>query len=188
VGDAILQGGEFELNYLPVEGLLLRAGLGLTFGSYNELFLLNADATEAASEAARDPTDPTDDTLVLVYDDATKNELPYTPKVNFSVGAMYNWPVTEYFDITPSVDFAWRSKVYFDVRNTPELSQGSYGLLNARLNLRHHNWKVDLAFWAKNLTNVHYRTGGFSLQNYVSRYYGIPRTFGLTLTKRFYAD
>ena len=188
VGDATLQGAELELNYLPVEGLLLRAGLGLTFASYDELLLLNAEATEEASEAARQDPDLPDDAIVLVYDDATNNALPYTPKVNFSVGAMYNWPVTEYLDITPSVDFSWRSKIYFDVRNTPELSQGDYGLLNARLNFRHHDWKVDLAFWAKNLTDEIYRTGGFSLQNYVSRYYGLPRTFGLTLTKRFYAD
>jgi iron complex outermembrane receptor protein len=188
VGDATLQGGELELNYLPVEGLLLRAGLGLTFASYDELLLLNAEATEEASEAARQDPDLPDDTIVLVYDDATNNALPYTPKVNFSVGAMYNWPVTESFDITPSVDFSWRSKIYFDVRNTPELSQGDYGLLNARLNFRHHDSKVDLVFWAKNLTDETYRTGGFSLQNYVSRYYGLPRTFGLTFTKRFYGD
>jgi iron complex outermembrane receptor protein len=180
VGDATIQGGEFEFSYLPVDGLLLRAGVGLTFAEYDELFLLDRDATDDASLP--------DGTIVEVYDDATSNAFPYTPKVNFSVGAMYSWAATEQFEITPSVDFAWRSKVYFDVANTPELSQDGYGLLNARLSIRHRGWNTELALWGKNLTDELYRTGGFSLQNYASRYYGISRTFGVTLTQRFSSD
>ena len=81
--------------------------------------------------------------------------------------------------------YAWQSKVYFDIRNTEELSQPSYGLLNLRLTAVVPETETSVSLWTRNVLNEEFLSAGFSLGAYVTRYYGMPRTFGVTITQSF---
>jgi iron complex outermembrane receptor protein len=181
-GNAWIQGAELELTYQPIEGLMLMGNLGLTFTHYYDFELLNVEKTKAESvnfnpDGSR--------IIVEVYDDLSDNAWANTPKINFGVLASYTWVVDDNFEITPAVDYAFQSKVYFDVVNTEELSQGTFGLLNARLGFEILRSNTSLSLWAKNVLDERYLIGGFSLGSYVSRYWAAPRTFGFTITQSF---
>jgi iron complex outermembrane receptor protein len=181
-GNAWIQGAELELTYQPIEGLMLMGNLGLTFTHYYDFELLNVEKSKDASvnfnpDGSR--------IIVEVYDDLSGNAWANTPKINFGVLASYTWVVDDNFEITPAVDYAFQSKVYFDVVNTEELSQGTFGLLNARLGFEILRSNTSLLLWAKNLLDERYLIGGFSLGSYVSRYWAAPRTFGFTITQSF---
>ena len=117
--------------------------------------------------------------------DYTDNNFPNTPRFNFNVGARYTWRISEDYHLSPWINYSWRSKVYFDVANTEELSQGSTGLLDASLTLEILSTRTTIAAWVKNATDELYLTGGYNLGSYVSRFYAIPRTFGGTITQHF---
>jgi iron complex outermembrane receptor protein len=184
-GNAWIQGAELEVTYQPVEGLMLMGNLGLTFTHYYDFELLNVEKTKDASvnfnpDGSR--------IIVEVYDDLSDNAWANTPKINFGLLASYTWVVDDGFEITPAVDYAYQSKVYFDVTNTKELSQDAFGLLGARLTFEILRSNTTLMLWAKNLLDERYLIGGFSLGSYVSRYWAAPRTFGFTITQSFESD
>jgi iron complex outermembrane receptor protein len=183
-GNAWLMGGELEVTGRPVEGLLLIGSLGLTFPHYEHFELLNEDATKAASTG---PGGNLGD-IVPIYDDLSDNDFTNSPKVNFGLMAIYTWAISDDVELAPSADYYFQSKVYFDVRNTPELSQDAYGLLNSRLTLDLLPSDTSISLWVKNLLDERYLTGGFNLGSYVSRYWGPPRTFGITITQRLESD
>jgi iron complex outermembrane receptor protein len=189
-GEATIQGAEVEIVGMPVDDLMLTGNLGLTFPQYRDFEVLDAEATREASDIASCgsvgcSTGGNPITIVPVYVDFTDNAFPNTPQVNFQLGARYTWRITDGIEITPGVDYSWQQKVYFDIANTEELSQGDMGLLNASLAIKLVRTDTRLAFWIKNATDEVYRTGGFSLGSWVSRYYGMPRTLGFTFTQRF---
>jgi iron complex outermembrane receptor protein len=189
-GQATLQGAELEIVSMPIEGLLFNAGLGLTFPQYQDFMVLDVEATREASEIASCGSPGCDNgdnplTIVPKQADYTDNAFPNTPKVNFQLGLRYTWEFREGMELVPAVDYSWQQKVYFDIANTEELSQDDFGLLNASLAVQLVQTDTRIVFWIKNATDELHSTGGFSLGSWVSRYYGLPRTFGFTFTQRF---
>lgn len=186
-GDSIIQGAEIEISAAPIEGLLLRGGLGLQFNQYDNFEVLDEDATKAATEAARVglPDDEAREIFIRVYEDISDNKFPYMPEYNFNLMASYTREVIEGFDLTLAGDYSWQSRIYFDPLNTPELSQGPVGLFNLRATGYVGSTDTEIALWVKNVIDERYLTSGYSVGAYVSRYYGRPRTFGFTLTQRF---
>jgi hypothetical protein len=59
------------------------------------------------------------------------------------------------------------------------------GLLNGAITLKILPTNTAPTFWAKSITDEIYRTGGYSLGSYTSRFHGLPRSFGGTITERF---
>jgi len=180
-GNAWLQGVELETSYMPVDDLILVGNLGLTFPNYQNFQLLNEELTREAS--SRDPVTG-EMNIVPIYDDLSDNDFVNTPEINFSLLASYTWAISGDFELTPSADYGYQSKVYFDVRNTEELSEGGYGLLNFRLALDILRTDTTVMLWMKNSLDERYLTGGMGFGSYVSRYYGPPRTYGITITQR----
>jgi iron complex outermembrane receptor protein len=185
-GDATIQGGELELAFMPIDDLLLTGNFGLTFPQYEDFQLLDpAETIWATREKYKDDPDPKYVEPVEVYVDYTDNNFPNTPRFNFNVGARYTWQITEDYHLSPWINYSWRSKVYFDVANTEELSENKMGLLDASLTLEIFSTRTTIAAWVKNATDERYLSGGYNLGSYVSRFYAIPRTFGGTITQRF---
>ena len=184
-GDATIQGAEIEISAQPIENLLLVAGLGLQFNSYDDFKVLDEDATAALHpnggyscvEAYSDPG--------CVYTDISDKQFPFMPEYTLSLLARYTWNVYRDWDLILAGDYAWQSKVYFDIRNTEDLSQPSYGLLNLRLTAVVPETETSVSLWTRNVTDEEFLSAGFSLGAYVTRYYGMPRTFGVTITQSF---
>lgn len=115
--------------------------------------------------------------------------LPRAPEWKFNVGAQAQWPVRDKGEVALRVDYGWQSRIFYTVFNLDAASQGSYGLLNARLQYTpdHGNWTIALS--GKNLGDEAYfanqiLTGSFYGAEFVGSL-GAPRTYGVELSMRF---
>src|SRR5690606_17405928 len=135
------RGIEAEVTAVPFDGLTLSGTLGLMDPEYIEFI---------------DPLDGVTDLSGL--------EFTNTPKTTFSLAGTYTAPLAEMVDGTVRVDYAYRSKMYFDTFNNPLLSQEPYGLLNGRVQFDFHEdvlgAAVSVAFFGSNLTDEHYNNWG----------------------------
>ena len=161
-------GGEGELTIVPTAGLTLTSGLGLAFTKYTQL-----------------PTDAFWRASNLV---TTNDQFPYTPEVSFTQSIEYSAPVTETLIATGRVDYAYKSEIYYDLPNTPQIRQPAYSLVNLRLTLEHEPSQVSVSAFATNLTDTHYFTAGLPYYNslgFNAVDMAPPREFGVSLRWRF---
>jgi iron complex outermembrane receptor protein len=159
-----IQGVEGEITALPVRGLEIAANFGYIhdWASYVDPILISAG--------------------VLNYGD----KLPKTPDWNGSFSVQYAMPINGLGTLAPRVDYSYRGKTFQDVQNSPQIAQGAYGLLNARVSLTRNNWEIAVA--GKNLTNQIYLTSGYDYYSSIGGawgLYGPPRTFTVSLKYHF---
>ena len=92
-----------------------------------------------------------------------------------------------------TVDYSFRSSVdYVPDNHTADsafsTTQGSYGLLNARVSQEISDWHTTVSVWGKNITDKHYFVGGNDFSTSLGYAYtipGLPATFGIDIRKRF---
>ena len=92
-----------------------------------------------------------------------------------------------------TVDSSFRSSVdYVPDNHTADsafsTTQGSYGLLNARVSQEISDWHTTVSVWGKNITDKHYFVGGNDFSTSLGYAYtipGLPATFGVDIRKRF---
>ena len=169
---ARVTGGEIELDVVPVNGLTLNAGLGLTDARYVRL--------------------PTDSKFVAANLINRDTQFINTPKTTVTLGAEYEAPVTDALTMTGRLDCAYKSAIQYWITNSPFVRQAGYGLLNARLTFEHVPTRLSLSFFGTNLTNKHYIVGGYddaSVPNpglgFAIADIGRPREYGASLRWRF---
>lgn len=160
------RGVEVELTARPIEPFTITAAYGYTDAKYTEL----AGPFSPASTVEAD----------------LRKELPQTPEHTFNTSATYRTAIPSLpgeFSLT--VDYAYRSKMYYDVFNTPDIAEDGYGLINARIGWTSDDDNLEVAVWGRNLADERYRTDGVAVAGvFSSAYYGDPLTFGVELTKR----
>ena len=164
VGTATVKGLDIQVTWLPVRGLTLNAGLGLL-------------DTELGSFSTAGPAG-----AIVV---PKGNKLPNAPDTSFNGQARYEWPVGGDWTAAVQAGAHYSSKVFKEALNTPYLSAGSYWLVDARVSLASPaGW--ELAVWGKNLGDEHYVTqatdDGLGMGY---RVFNAPRTYGVSVTKRF---
>ena len=161
-GKARIEGGELELHARPVERLDLMAGVGYINARFTRL---NPGVTATLD-----------------------TKFPKTPRWNANFSAQYTAPLGRLGMLTLRGDYAYTSRYYNDVANTPGLVQDGFGLVNGRIALEgpSHDWEV--ALFGKNLTDERYVTGGVGGLSAIGLdevQYGRPREWGAALTYRF---
>jgi outer membrane receptor protein involved in Fe transport len=117
------------------------------------------------------------------------NTFRLTPEHSFSLGAQYVRPLgdseVELF-VTPT--FSWKSRVYFEETNLPEISQGAYGTANLRVGFRSADGDWSVTGYVQNLFDREYlidagNTGGsFGVPTYIA---GTPRFYGVEVAVKF---
>jgi iron complex outermembrane receptor protein len=110
------------------------------------------------------------------------------PKWMWSLGAKYLRP-TGIGDLSIQLDYDWKSAVNLagHAVYANQVTQGAYGLLNARINLHFDARNLDVALFGKNMTNVRYSDQAFTLEQggFNELYWGAPATFGLEISMKF---
>lgn len=164
VGKATVKGLDAQATWRPAQGLTLNAGLGLL-------------STELGAFQTAGPTGP-----IVVR---KGNKLPNAPDTTFNGGARYDWPVMAGWTASVSGQAHYSSKVFKEALNTAYLSADSYWLVDARAALSSASgWEI--AVWGKNLGDEQYVTNatddGLGMGY---RIFNAPRTWGVTVTKRF---
>ncbi len=115
------------------------------------------------------------------------------PDWTFGAGAQYS-STLPFGDVLMRVDYTWRGEVDYE-GSTPTNDavpgigvRDSFGLLNAKLSIDVQAWNATLALWGRNLTDEEYVNEVIVIWDGlgpVNEIVGTPRTYGVSLTKRF---
>lgn len=86
------------------------------------------------------------------------NRFRLTPKNSFAVGFDLNVPTSKNASIYFRPTYSWKSKVFFEESNEPELTQGAFGLLNFTTGYRMQPGKVyyEIGAFGKNVLDEKY--------------------------------
>jgi len=91
----------------------------------------------------------------------TDSDLPYTPKWNWNLGAIYSIPLTETSlggELLARIDWRFVDKQVFRIENNPDAFEDSYHVLNASLKYTPPDNKWELVAGVRNLTDAEYAT------------------------------
>ncbi|WP_374572281.1 TonB-dependent receptor [Phenylobacterium sp.] len=113
------------------------------------------------------------------------NELPNAPEFSANWSVRYERPLTEALTGSVQVDGRYSDATYKDALNDPLIAAPSYSVWNARVAVQGGAWTA--AVWGQNIFDELYVTSGVNLSGlgYGYRLYGAPRTWGVSLTRRF---
>ncbi|MFP4505614.1 MAG: TonB-dependent receptor [Cyclobacteriaceae bacterium] len=116
------------------------------------------------------------------------NTFRLTPEHSGSMGLNLELPLAAWGSFFLRPTYNYKSRVFFEEENQPDISQDGYGLLNLRTGLRFLDNKYEAAFYANNLLNEEYlidagNTGNaFGIPTFIA---GPPRLLGVQLSGRF---
>ena len=181
-------GAEFEVTWLPWEGMTVDANLAFLESQYDEF-------DDGAN--VPDPANPGQTMFVTV--DRTDEALPQAPEMTWSLGATQMLE-TGLGELSLHADYSWVDKTWFQDNTVNPLADAgtqalqteekrwnaipSYGLLNARAMLRTNDDSWEFTIWGRNLADEEYYTGVANFFNGVGTanwYYGSPRTYGASV-------
>ncbi len=161
---AEIRGFELELESAPTSSLRLNLGIGYLDAEYTKI----------------DPGAITDN---LSLD----SKLVNAPKWSVNAGVAYTVNLPGLGTLTPRIDWTHNSRTYTDARNTPELVQDPYGLLNLSLTFETESQKWLVQLFGTNVTDERYVTGGVGgpdFQGIITGAFGRPAEWGLTVKRR----
>lgn len=116
------------------------------------------------------------------------NSFRLTPEHSFAVGFAGNIKLTDNLNAFLVPTYTFKSHVWFEDANTPNLYQGAYGLINGRVGLEFTNLNLTFALTGRNLLNEQYvisagNTGAmFGVPTFIP---GAPRMLGFRATMVF---
>lgn len=142
-GQALVKGLEAELQARPVPQLLLNAS-----ADYMHFRYISLGTAEYSAE----------NTGGLFLSDVA----PFSPEVKANVGAQYSADFGKYGTLTPRLDYAYQSRVYFDPQNLLASSQGGYALVNGHLNWTGYDGKWSATLDVNNMLNKLYYLSMFN--------------------------
>jgi iron complex outermembrane receptor protein len=114
--------------------------------------------------------------------------IPLTPKWNYQLGAVHRAELG-FGKFETSVNYSWRSSQIGAITGDPLTRRPAYGLLDGRLALTDISLgggnSLELALWARNLTDKTYVASNINLVLETITQFGEPRTFGAEARIRF---
>ena len=120
-------------------------------------------------------------------DDYSGNTMPQSPEFSLTSRAAYTFDLDSGFQITPSVDVSYRSKVYFDSTMRERLSDPELWLVGAELAILSPGGHVEGGLWGRNLTDEAYLTSANPIDSLGVDLltYSRPRSVGVFLRYRY---
>ncbi|WPP52401.1 TonB-dependent receptor [Catalinimonas niigatensis] len=115
------------------------------------------------------------------------NTFRLTPEHSGSLGLNVEFPVGSWGKIFFRPTYNYKSRVFFEEANQPNIAQGSYGLLNVRTGIQLWRGISEVAFYMNNALDEKYlidagNTGeAFGIPTFIA---GPPRMFGIQLSSR----
>lgn len=185
---AKIKGVEFEGEANPFKGLRLTGAvtyLDATFGFFcnNNPLYPTVPTSPSCVGATRDGQPLPSGAVQL-----KGNTLTQAPEWQYNVAAQYTLAVSDDWSLTGRVDYKWQSRTYFDIYNNPQNSQAAYGLVNGSIEVAAHDRAWSLLAWVRNAADKRYvsqGSAGSGATAAVTGSMGMPRMFGVTLTRQF---
>ncbi len=137
---ATMDGVEFEMIWIPVEGLTLNANLGYLDAEYDDY---------TVSGPAGFPVDK------------SNFDLRKSPELNYAIGALYEFALSNGHFVIGSLNYRWKDDSWNcgnsggpkHYSSDPCLVD-SYGILDGSINYETDNWRISI--FGKNLTDESY--------------------------------
>jgi iron complex outermembrane receptor protein len=172
-GIASIDGGELELEFMPVEDFRLDASVGYLDAKFDSI-------------TPPPPFGPVTPTATATL----SSRLPFTPEWQGHLGLSYTFHPGSNWLLTPRVDVSYTDTQFFDAGNSPEIAQDeAVTLLSASVALESADDKWRVSLGATNLTDELYPVAGTSSLTTASGYaeiiYARPRSVSLSVTRNF---
>jgi iron complex outermembrane recepter protein len=161
VPEAEVSGVEASLSWELIDGLTLQAGAGL----------LSTELGGFDTVAGPVPAG---------------NEIPNAPGLSFNARAIYEWNLSSSLIGRAQIGADFADEAFKDAINDPIIASEEYWLFDARLGIGSPSGDWEAALWGANLTDEQYVVQGLnSGLGAGNRNYNAPRTYGVSLSRRF---
>jgi outer membrane receptor protein involved in Fe transport len=105
-----------------------------------------------------------------------------------SLGAQYRW-TSGPWTVTPRADFYYQAASYARIFNAPNDVLKAYTNTNLSLTIDREDWGLNVQFYVKNLFDKTVITDKYITDDssglFTNIFLNDPRTYGVSLTKRF---
>jgi iron complex outermembrane receptor protein len=169
-GDVEIIGMEASVDWLPIQGLSISAGLSLL-----DTEIVETDVSLLPLEGG-DPVS------------IEGNEIPNAPAFTFSGRLRYETPITDTLAAAFQTDFTVVDEHFLEPNNREFLKEDGYSIVNARISLMPQNGPWEVSAWVKNIADEEYRTAAQDISvalGFSEIVPGLPRTWGVDLEYRF---
>ena len=188
IGAATSKGIELEATLKPSQNFRLSANVGYLDTKYTD-FCADLDGPAAYTTA---PVSTCGDATLLpngtylVDVDYTNLKLVRAPKWQTQVSADYSVPLGSAGSLNFRAAALYRSTFYSTVTNDLAGKTGDFVLVDGSIGWESADGRFRAMLWGKNLTDKTYVSALTpTAQFFIQRFYGAPRTFGLTLGASF---
>lgn len=195
IGAATTKGLELEATLKPTQNLRLSANIGYLDAKYTDFC---ADIDGPSVETTMPVSTCGDVTVLMDADtglpngkylvdvDHTGNKLVRAPKWQTQGSAEYIVPLGDAGSLSFRASALYRSSFYSTVANDIGGKTGDFVLVDGSIGWESDDARFRAMLWGKNLTNKTYVAAYTPTGEYFNqRFYGAPRTFGLTLGASF---
>lgn len=166
---AEIDGVELEVTALPAAGWLIQASVGYLDAGYSELDEREDFAT---------------DILAITLD----SELVNAPEWTTSLAVEYGHRFRHGAEVVARVDWAYRSEMYKDALNFPQLRENGYHLVDLAVTYVSADNTWEISAFGKNVTDERYLVSGFAnalSAGWALNILGRPAEWGLSFRYRF---
>jgi len=174
--EGVGKGFEAELEAIPVENLLVTAGM-----SYNDTEIKDEDLFVAFCRVCT-VTDPTIVRNGRTLASIDGNPFPQAPKWTFNTTARYGIQVGE-GELYAFTDWAYKTSANFFLYESVEFRSNAYWLGGLRVGYV-FNDRLDVSAFVRNITDEEQLEGGIDFNN-LTGFVIEPRTYGITARYSF---
>lgn len=160
-----IKGAELQIAWAPIDGLNVTAGASYihsevldNFSNYDS----NGQVVDFGGEA-----------------------FPNTPKWQLVSAADYKWRLDDRLDAFVGGNVTYQSKTNSELGNVPLLALKAYTLVDLRAGVQSADGAWRLWVWGRNVGDVYYWTAASRDTDTTTRFAGMPRTFGVTMSYRY---
>lgn len=189
-GEVEAKGGEFEFWWYPSETLKLSGAFVYNDAEYKSFDSANCQISNFFITGQVDPGAPVVNGVPNLSGGCSRTGegIQVNPEEVFIVSLTKDFVLADkqaYFH----ADYNHRSDQLHDGDNDPLKQQDSYGLLNLKAGVfLDDDESTEIALWGRNVTDEFYYLQAFSVPlqtGKVNVYPGEPRTYGISITKKF---
>jgi iron complex outermembrane receptor protein len=163
---ARIQGAEVESIFLATQHLKLNLSGGYLDAGYERFF---ADVLGTG-----------------IPMDLSHMRFPFSPRWSGNAGAEYDIPIGEVGRVVWNLDYSYQTSQSLNIVDSPETTQGPYGLLGASLTFNGPRDRYHVSVYGKNILNKQYRVDFEPVSGLASTVIdGMPATWGISVGAKF---
>lgn len=187
-GKALIHGLELEARARPLAGLTLSSSLSVTSARYQEFescgFVVLRDQDNLVIEECSGFEVPP--SSEIPSGPLSNNNLPGTPKYQYSFAASYVFPIGDLGDLRTRLQWAAETERSADILDPHFTRSPKHGTLDGLMTLELADGRTQLSLWGTNLLDREYFTNAINVASVASlRGMAPPRRYGLEVRREF---